>query len=162
MSESYGGKITPRACQGCSACMAGVHTPAFFSKICQESTTVLQLGRASPKPGQISHMQCCQELFCELLLKPAGGKIYVCEHLVRDASISKVVFISHIFNASGLGACLCSESVLLQVSLQVQCFSEWHLPGPFVGGGQSKTQTPILKTLRDFLTSLPLCPKREQ
>lgn len=54
------------------------------------------------------------------------------EHLVGDASISKVFFVSHIFNASGLGACLCSEGVLLQVSLQVQCYSEWHLPAFFV------------------------------
>lgn len=42
---------------------------------------------------------------------------------------------------------VCAVSVLLQVSLQVQCFSEWHLPAPFVGGGQSQTQTPILKAL---------------
>lgn len=60
-------------------------------------------------------MQGCQEIFCELLLKPAGCKIYLCEHLVGDGSISKVFFISHIFKALGLGVCLCSESVLLQV-----------------------------------------------
>lgn len=64
-------------------------------------------------------MQCCQELFRELLLKPAGCKIYMCEQLVGDVSISKVFFISHIFNASGLGAYLCSQSVLLQVSIEV-------------------------------------------
>lgn len=61
-------------------------------------------------------MQGCQEIFHELL-KTAGCKIYMSEHLVRDGSISKVFFISHMFNALGLGACLCSESVLLQVAM---------------------------------------------
>lgn len=107
-------------------------------------------------------MQCCQELFRELLLKPAGCKTYMCEHLVGDVSISKVLFISHIFNASELGAYLCSESVLLQVGMQVQCFSEWHLPASFVGGGQSETQTPVLKAPGDVLTALPPHPKRDQ
>lgn len=86
----------------------------------------------------------------------------MCEHLVGDASISKVIFISHMFNASGLGVCLCSESVLLQVGLQVQRFPEWHLPASLVGGGQSETQTPILKASGDVSTSLPAHPKREQ
>lgn len=83
----------------------------------------------------------------------------MCEHLVGDASISKVLFISCIFSVRGLSV---HESVLLQVSLQLQCFSEWPLPASSVGGGQSETQTPILKAPGEVLSSLPLCPKREQ
>lgn len=129
MSEwIWRGKNTPWACQDCCACMAGLLTLAFFSKICQESTTVLQLERASPKTWRISHMLSGAILWASAetcrMQNPHG------EHLVGDASISKVFFVSHIFNASGLGACLCSEGVLLQVSLQ--CFSEWHLPASFV------------------------------
>lgn len=103
-------------------------------------------------------MQGCQELFHELL-KTAGCKIYMSEHLVRDGSISKAFFISHMFNALRLGVCLSVKSVLLQVGLQVQW---WYLPASFIGRGQREIPSSILKDPGEVLTFLPRHPKREQ
>lgn len=49
--------------------------------------------------------------------------------------LPKYFFSSHIFNASELGTCLYSKTVLKQVSMQLQCFTKWrlvtHLPAHF-------------------------------
>lgn len=80
--------------------MGGTNLLALFSITCWVSTIAIQLEMASPNPLKISHTRCCQELFYELLLKPSGYKIYMCECSVWDARISKVLFSSKSFNAS--------------------------------------------------------------
>lgn len=142
MSEwIWRGKNTPWACQDCCACMAGLHTLAFFSKICQESTTVLQLERASPKTWRISHMRCCQELFCELLLKPAGCKIHMVSIWSEMQAFPKfflfLTFLMHQGYAVKVSccrsACRCSASLSNTYQPPLWWRSEWDSNSYFEG-----------------------------